>query len=218
MKLERLLEHLEPDRVLDVLAARTDEAINSFASPSARITSWDGFRACMIRFVAHVERHALRLQSPYQIDPDFAWGRSVRMLMDKFGPSGEKAAFEMARTGNEGGLYAVFKAVAWRIAEQLAQNEISARVSEYLNGLSAQQRLAASTEYLARFGHLLPAELTEASAARIHANVHKVLEKHPQLMKQFRKIGRGGPPATASATAPKKPRGHGVSTRRTPQN
>lgn len=189
-KLESLLEQLEPDRVLDVVSARTDEAINSFSFLSARIINWDEFRACMIRFIAHVERHALQLQFPYQVDPDFAWGRCVRMLMDKFGPSGEKAAFEMARTGNGGGLYAVLKAVAWRIAEQLAKNEISGRVSAYLDDLSAQQRLAASTEYRARFGHLLPAELTEASAARIHANFHKVLEEHPQLMRRFRKIGR----------------------------
>ena len=34
----------------------------------------------------------------------------------------EKAAFEMARTGNEGGLYAVLKAIAGQLAEEYAEN------------------------------------------------------------------------------------------------
>lgn len=110
--------------------------------------------------------------------------------MDEFGPSGEKAAFEMTRTGNEGGLSRVLKAVAKSISKQLAKTEISARVSCHLDRLSIRQRLAASAEYLEKYGHLLPAELTEGSAARIHANFHKVLAEHPHLMRRMREIGR----------------------------
>jgi len=188
--LEQLLESLEPDRVLDVVSARTNDALNSFPFTSGRVTTWDEFQACMIRFVAHVESKALRLKSPCQVAPDFAWGRCVRILIDKYGSSGEKVAFEMARTGNEGGLYAVFKAVAWRTSERLAKNEISAYVSDYLNGLSVQERLAASAEYIKKYGHLLPTELTEDSAARVHANFQKVLEEHPHTMQRMRNVGR----------------------------
>ncbi len=209
-KLDRLLEHLEPIRVLDEVSARTDEAMNSFAFPAGRITVWDDFKACVIRFVAHVERHALRLEAPYQVDPDFAWGRCVRMLMRKFDSSGEKAAFEMARTGNEGGLYAVLKAVAWSIAEQMAEAEISGRVSHYLGELSATQQLAASSEYVVKYGHLLPAELTEDNALRIRTRFYKVLTQHPELMKRFRRIGRRGPPAAATSRAPNPSAGQDV--------
>ena len=189
-ELDELLDHLEPERVLDVVSARADEALNSFLVRSGCIATWDEFRACLIRFIAHVEYEAFQLDSRYSTDPDFAWGRCVRILMNAFGADGEKAGFELARTGNEGGLYAVLKAVANSIAEQVAKNEISVRVLDYLNHLTAQQRLATSADYLERYGHLLPAELTEGSAARLHDHFHKVLAEHPYLMRRLREIGR----------------------------
>jgi len=91
--------------------------------------------------------------------------------------------------GNEGGLYAALKAVAMRMAEDYAQNWISSQVSTYLENLSTDEKLDASTEYIAKFSHLLPSELTEKSAARIRANLPKFLEKHPHLIKQTRRVG-----------------------------
>jgi len=56
--------------------------------------------------------------------------------------------------------------------------------------LSVEEQLAASTEYLQKYGHLLPSELTEGSAARIRANLPKVLEEHPHLIQRLRQVGR----------------------------
>ena len=58
-ELDKLLEQLGPERVLDEVAARTDQTINSFPSTVGRITNWDDFRAYLVRFVAHVDREAL---------------------------------------------------------------------------------------------------------------------------------------------------------------
>ena len=110
--------------------------------------------------------------------------------MEIYGRSGEKAAFEFSRTGNEGGLYGVLKAVAMRIADDLSKNEIAARVNAFWRSHSPEEVLEASREYLARYGHLLPSELTEASAARIVANFPKVLENHPKLVQRLRRVGR----------------------------
>jgi hypothetical protein len=63
-------------------------------------------------------------------------------------------------------------------------------VGAYLQRLSAREQLDAGSEYLAKYGALLPSELTEASAARIRADFHKVLERHPWLLQQIHNVGR----------------------------
>ncbi len=188
--LERLLEGLDPERTIEAAFRRADEAINSFPMHRAQITDWDEFTACMAEFVVHVESHILRLRSPVRSSFDFEWGRAVAILMKIYGRSGEKAAFEMARTGNEQGLYGVLKAVAMRIADDLSKNEITAWVNDYWQSHSADQILAAASEYLDRYGHLLPSEMTEASAARIRGAFFKVLENHPKLVQRLRRVGR----------------------------
>jgi len=188
--LERVLEDLDPERTIEDAFRRADEAINSFPMRCAQITDWNEFTACMAEFVVHVESRILRLRQPVRSAFAFEWGRAVRILTKIYGRSGEKAAFDMARTGNEGGLYGVLKAVAMRIADDLSTNEIIARVNAFWQPHSPEEVLEASSEYLAKYGHLLPSEMTEASAARIRANFLKVLENHPKLVQRLRRVGR----------------------------
>jgi hypothetical protein len=188
--LDRLLDGLDPDRTIEEAFRRADEAINSFPMRRARIDNWSEFAHCLAEFVVHVESRILCLTRPVRGSFDFEWGRAAGILINIYGRSGEKAAFEMTRTGNEGGLYSVLKAVAMRIADDLGKNEIAARVNAFWRSHSPEEVLAASREYLARYGHLLPSEMTEASAARIVANFPKVLENHPKLVQELRRVGR----------------------------
>jgi hypothetical protein len=71
-----------------------------------------------------------------------------------------------------------------------AGNEIAARISNFWETLSTDEKVAVSREYLGKYGHLLPPELTSGSAARIRANFLKVLEEHPGIMKRLRNLGR----------------------------
>jgi len=188
--LEQFLAGLDPEHVLEDAYRRADEAINSFPIQSGRITNWNQFTSTMTGFVSHVESRILKLREPVCGSPDFEWGRAARILIKIYGPSGEKAAFEMARTGNEGGLYGTLKAVAMRIAEDLSTNEIASRVDAFRRSCSPEEFLDASNEYLERYGHLLPSEMTEASAARIRERFHRILEKHPKLLQRLRHSSR----------------------------
>lgn len=192
-KLDRLLEAIHPERTVAEVARRTDDALNAFSVASVQITDWDCFRRLMIRFVAHVEAHLLgHTGSPARrtADIDFEWGRCCQMLSAVYGPNGEKAAFEMARTGNEGGLCDVLRKTAQAVSEPFVDSAIKAKVHEFWSGLSTQAQLDVAHEYLRQYGHLLPSELTEGSAARIKANMMKVLEQHPRMMHQLSTIGR----------------------------
>ena len=98
-------------------------------------------------------------------------------------------AFDMARTGKAGGLYAVLKAVALRMDEEYAENRIGGIISDYWKKLTIDEQLSVADEYLEKYGHLLPSELTEGSAVRIRTNFPKLLAQHPEIIRKIRRLG-----------------------------
>ena len=188
--LDMLLESIDPSRTYGQVSARVDEAVNNFAMHRAIIEDWDEYENFLTDFYRHIETVVLRIGSGVPDSREFYWGQCANLLNKAFGTNGFKAAFEMVRTGKEGGLYQVLKTVADLIAEKYAQNEIFARISHYWESLTLDEKLAAPDEYLSKYGYLLPSELTEGSAARLRANFPKVLEEHPKMIRQMRRIGR----------------------------
>ncbi len=189
-KLEQLLADIDPEKTYDQTFARADDALNSFPASSGRITDWDEFIRHMARFANHVEAKILRMHAGPMEDSEFCRSRCREHLSHIYGHNGAKAAFEMARTGNEGGLFAVLKAVALRMAEEYAEAEVTARIMDCWNGLTLDGQTLVTDEYLAKYSHLLPSELTEGSAARIRADFPKVLAQHPQILQKTRRLGR----------------------------
>jgi len=188
--LDMLLESIDPSRTYDHVSARVDEAVNNFAMHRPIIEDWDEYENYLADFYRHIEKVVLRMGSGVPDNREYYWGQCANLLNKAFGPSGYKAAFEMVRTGKEGGLYQVLKTVADLIAEKYTQNEIFARISHYWESLTLDEKLAAPDEYLSKYGYLLPSELTEGSAARLRANFPKVLEEHPKMIRQMRRIGK----------------------------
>ena len=184
-KLDRLLEFIRPERTMVETFNRANEAVNTFRIDTARIEKWDQFRYCMGEFLRHLDSCVLRLRKPVDVSTDYYWSKCQQVLCRVYRSNGEKAAFEMARTGNEKGLYGVLKAVAMHMAEKYSKNDISAKVDAYLRSLSVDEQFEACSEYIAKYGHLLPSEITESSAGRIRANFHKVLEEHPGLIQRI---------------------------------
>lgn len=180
-KLDRLLEAIDPVRNYEPLWARANEGLNTFPMENASEGDWNEFNRLLARFFCHMENVMLRLKSPMPVDYRFHGSRCSRLLKKEYGDQADKAAFEMARTGVEGGLYGVLKTLARLMVEEYAGNEIRARVSDFWNNLSLDEQLELPTEYIDKHGHLLPSELIEGSAGRIRINFTKVLEKHPQL-------------------------------------
>jgi hypothetical protein len=188
--LKELLDSIHPRRTLDQTARRADEALNTSPVKTARVTGWDEFRQCIIHFGQHVDTRILRLRTMPDMGPDFAWGHYSKVLCAAFGSNGEKAAFERARTGVEGGLNAVLRKFAEVQAREYAEHEIEGRIAQYWGGLSPDEKLRAMDEYLAEYGRLLPSELTEHGAGRLKMNFPQVLAEHPRMMQRLGQIGR----------------------------
>jgi len=185
-KLGALLERIDPGRTLDEAARKMDIALNSFPVPTGPLVRWEDFRRCVLEFYRHTERKILGISESLGGSDDFHWGRCLGYLMKAFGKNGEKAAFELARTGVEGGLNRVLREMARAISEEYGENWVAGQVWNYWNSLSVAEKLAAPDDYLRQFGHLLPTELTEGSAGRIRANFPQYLMEHPGLVRGLR--------------------------------
>ena len=189
-RLDDLLATIHPERTLIENERRADEALNSFTMPGGAVPDWPAFRDCTTRFVCHAENIMLRPRQPFALDPKMHFGKACRLLMQAFGSEGDKTAANMAIHGVEGGLRRVLKTLALGLAEEYSGNEVRAKVSAYWNSLSLEEKLAAPKEYLAKYGHLLPADVTEDSAARVRGFFPKFLETHTETLRRLRNVGR----------------------------
>ncbi len=188
-RLDDLLLSIDPGKTLEETRRRADEALDSFDSPKGMIENWEEFRDFMARLHCHLTGAILRAKSPLALNLEMDWHGCRQILKRAYGLSGDKAAFEMARTGNQGGLYAVMKTLAQGLAEELADTEIRAHIAAYLNGLTSEEEIDATEEYVAKHGSLLPSEITEKSAIRVKCSFAEVLQQHPRLLAKTRRVG-----------------------------
>ena len=189
-KLSNFLKSIDPSITIEPVTARVDRAINSFPLNAASENDWESFKSKLAKFFAHAEGAILNLGSARPANREIDWNCCRKILTQEYGPSAGTVAFEMTRNNIEGGFYAVFKAIAKHMIKHYASTEISAKTWHFWNGLSREEKHTACYEYLHKYAHLLPPELTEGSAARIHANLPRVLEQHPWLIIRLRGIGR----------------------------
>ena len=84
----------------------------------------------------------------------------------------------------------LLKKIAGLLAEEYAENQINYEIYTYWDTLTVGEKLAASDEYLHKYGHLLPQEMTERNAPRIKSFFTKVLQEHPRIIIRLRRIGR----------------------------
>jgi hypothetical protein len=184
-RLERLIDSISPEITIKPAYELVNEAVNSFEFPDVMVDSFDGFIYLMVCLHRHLEAAVLRVDSMPGSTVDFHWNRVCNVLRRIYGSTGEKAAFEMVRTNKQGGLRKVVNRFAAAAAYSFAENEIEAKINRYINSLSAGERLAAGDEYIRRFGYLLPSEMLEAGAARIHDNLARVLKQHAIMLESL---------------------------------
>jgi hypothetical protein len=100
-RLDKLLSDIRPERTIVETFNRANEAINTFRIDTAQIEEWDEFKHCMAEFMRHVDQSILKLRRSVDASSEYYWSHLAQpVLCAVYGSNGQKAAFEMARTGN----------------------------------------------------------------------------------------------------------------------
>ena len=138
-KLEELLAAIHPSRTLDAVSSRVDRAAARFGDARAQVTEFDEYQELIGCFFAHVEAEVLGTRTLWPAHKEMYVYRAQQLLNEAYGASGWKAAFEMARTGVEGGMRQVLATLAERMALMYARNEIRARVAVFWDEASPDE-------------------------------------------------------------------------------
>jgi hypothetical protein len=189
-KLDRVLEYISPQKTIEQIYNLANEAIVSFNFDKAKVDSWEEFKLCMAKFYRHLDEKILKLQKHLDVPLTEYWKYCIQPLTRIYGSNGDITAFNIANTGNEGGLYAVLKAFAMQRAEEYTKNEISAKVLFYWNNLTTDEKLRATDEYISKYKKIIPSELLESNGVLLKKSFWKVLEEHPFIIQKLQKTGR----------------------------
>ena len=145
----------------------------------------------MAAFFCHLENHLLNLRVEREPDLGFDWGRCASVLIAIYGrEEGQNTAFVIARSGVEGGLRGVLRAVAKRLVNEYARAETGAKVTAFMNALSADEWMDLADDYLDEYCQWLPEEVTESNGAWFKINLFRGLAEHPFLVRRLQDSGR----------------------------
>ena len=187
-ELDRLLKQIDPSENLEKLEKQIDKAMNTFKLNKTSTENQEEFETCLANFLWHTDQAILKINPP--VNPKMHYHRCLRLLNEEYGPKGERIAFEMAQTGLDGGLYAVLKTIAKRLARFYAQNKVSYLVDEFWVKLSFDDKAKAAKKYSEKYGHLIPAKFNERGSVLLIGFLPKILEQHPAMIQRMRRVGR----------------------------
>ena len=190
-KLDKFIDSIDPTRSIDPIFSLVDRGVNTFTAGHGQVHDLKEFKILLAKFFCHIENVTLEIRPKRLPHLDIDWGRCSNILVKEYGANGDITSFEIAKSGTEGGLYSVLKAVARNMADEYASNYIRSSISDFWDSLSVDEKLAVSKEYLEKYWRLIPSELMEGGAARVRAFFWRVLEEHPKIIKRLRNINRG---------------------------
>ncbi|MBN1551695.1 hypothetical protein JW979_09505 [bacterium] len=186
--LDRLLDQINPSCTINVVEQHINQALAGYYRQKNTITTWDNYRETLAEFMRQARNVALQMPPSSGQDIDMNFHEAISLLRQEYPGNTVQTVFDIMQTGAEGGIYAIFRTLSRLLAEQYAQNEINARVLDFWNNLSTEEKIAIPDEYITKFKDILPAEIVNGTAIRVRASFWKVLQDHPRMIKRFRDI------------------------------
>lgn len=187
-RLDKLLEDIDPVNIYDVVSSSVDAALNSFDVPKGIIDDWNEYENILAKFYRHAENSILNIPDFSPANDSYDLAASIRLLNKEYGESGQKAGFELVRTGQRGGIYSVLNTIGRQLISEYADRWVYTKIHTFWNSLSNEEKFEVVDEYILKHGQLLPSELTEGYAGRIRMNFPHVLEEHPRLIRNLRMV------------------------------
>jgi hypothetical protein len=190
-KLDDLLNKIDPHKTIDRCDSLLDRALNSYEYSNNALRDFNQFTKVMGDFYWHVESTMLGVGKSIAMDEEMRQGFAYQTLNEIYGSHGMNAAFSMAQSGVENGLYGVLKKMGQAISKKHMENQISVAVAQFINELMDDFELYNQCvgEYARKYARILPPEYLENDAVDLKINFRRVLENHPYLIKRMSSIG-----------------------------
>jgi len=185
-KLDKILDEIDPSRTIDDVENLINNAFASYYREKNTVDSWNEIEPCLADIFRTLENAALSIGGEFRGNVGFDGSRAMHLLSQEYGSN--QTVYDIMLSGAEGGIYSILKALARLMAEEYSRNEIGARVSDWWESLSTEEKLEAPDEYLRKFSEILPQSVIQDNY-RLKAYFWQVLEEHPRLIKRIRDQG-----------------------------
>ena len=169
---------------------RVDAALNRYPPPVPVVENHADFVRIIAGLHHVVKRHLYGSQKDWPCDVSFEYGLTRSFLTQEYGQSGENAAYEIAHSGEEGGIRSVLRTVARAIGKKHAEDLISMCVDSYWTGQEAHELIEDARAYIRQFASLIPVGMLESGAPRVMMEFRQVLKKHPFMIAELRRNTR----------------------------
>lgn len=184
--LEELLEIIHPSRTYDVYRRKVDNALLNFPFQSFQINSWGSCDYFVPSFFAKINTVFLPAEAESNLELGLITFHNVYRPV--YGEQPEKPIYDRIIYGHEGGMHGFVKESIDVTVEFLAAVPIANRVDEFMDGLSDDEYSVVASEYLAKYGHLLPDEIVSKRELYLPWILRQFLKQHPRLMLRMRNI------------------------------
>lgn len=188
--LDELLQLIDPSRTIDRVALLAQGALEDFSVKSNVVEDYKEFQSILASLHCHIHNAIFELRPPRRVNYQIDLSDCLRLLKQVYGKNPHRTTFQLARTGNENGLYGIFHQTAKLMAQYYAQQQIAARVRRFLGSQNYDRHHAILDEYLNKFGYLFPGEITESNCANLMQHLERLLCDHPFLVRRMRKSTR----------------------------
>ena len=185
--LNKLLKDIDPKVTIDDVERKVNKAVQAFKGKS--FSNYDDFTKLIGEFYQHVYNQIYCFDNSYKLPPGHDIGYANEILSFSYGHNNPlHTAYEIARTGVEGGLRQILSDLANQIAQKESTNWIRIRVLKFWNELSPNEWDDVADSYIDKFGHLFPSDVLEGEALRIRQHLPDILMMHPDLVRGIRNI------------------------------
>jgi hypothetical protein len=188
-KLETLLADIDPARTIDVVESRINGALARYHQNKNTVDSTEAFERCLADFEQIARNAALNLPRGTAVNLKLNFQQALRYLERDYPQRTYQAVYNIMSSGAEGGILAISRKLARRMAEHFAENEINGRVQVYWASLSTDEKLAAADDYIQLYKDILPHNSLQ-DVIRLKANFPEVLQNHPPMIKRLRDLQR----------------------------
>ncbi|MGA2497749.1 MAG: hypothetical protein ABSH20_08410 [Tepidisphaeraceae bacterium] len=188
--LDQFLESISPQRTILDIGMKIDRALNTFPVPAQWTGNHDSFQEMVIQFLCHVDQHLAGASSRRPPMPPYDLGHCVDVFESIYGSMGIHRAYDLARTGHEGGVYRVLRDFAAALVMRAHRHTIAKPISDFLWDMTEEGRMEMARHYIARFGSYLPPEWLEHGGVPVARNLKQILQQHPELMVKIMSLDR----------------------------
>ncbi|MFZ1288527.1 MAG: hypothetical protein WAR79_00435 [Melioribacteraceae bacterium] len=187
-KLKILLNEIEYGNKWKTYELKIEEIISNYNLRENTIKTYAEYRKLLANFMKQIWMAFFdNPNSINHIDEGILINKALETLKNTYHDDTDLVVFKIMNTGAEGGVYQVLKTLAKNWINNLYNQHIRLKISEFVEKQTWQERENTAKEYLNEFKDILPNNFI-SDPLQIAVSLKNVLIEHPKMIKRINEL------------------------------